>query len=738
MPTEAPRREAHEPVDAPLDLSLFREMADLSNDALYLNDASGQMLYVNHRGLELSGYTWDEIRTMTVSDLNPEFSLPMFQQFIAAMESSELPPFESSTRHKDGTMIPIEVSLARIEIGGRTYLFGVGRDIRQRKQLRRARRRFSQRMLQVLEAERQRVARELHDDVGQSVATIGVLLHALEQTPGALAPDARPTLEATYDMIRQVTESVARIVRDYHPAELQGLGLEDTLRQHVQQFARGRRWTVRLRTTNVAGLLSPDQELHCYRIVQEALANVARHARARRVTVHLSRRRSAIEIVVRDDGAGFDPRSRQAGEGFGLVTMRERAELMGGELTIRSRPRHGTEVRVVLPLGSARPPAAEPPAPPPPTDTRLPMPLDDIPVAPRPAADARDRAIREIPAALDLALFRQMADMSQDSFYLLDREGRFRYVNERSTVITGYSREELLQMTVFDLDPVYERVRFDAVVDALAHGALPPFETRTRRKDGSIVLTEATVARIDRHGEIWIFGVVRDLSEQKEIEAAQAAIARRLIETLEAERQRVARELHDDVGQAVATIGVLLHTLEETPGTTVPEVSPTLGTSRATIHQITESVARIVREYHPAELLGLGLGETLRSHARHFAHRHRLELDLATMPIAGLLPLEHELHLYRIAQEALGNVAQHARAQRVVVRLVRHAREVELVVRDDGRGFDPHPSPPPADGAETFGLATMRERAAITGARLHVRSHPGHGTEVRVTVPVRA
>jgi PAS domain S-box-containing protein len=444
----------------------------------------------------------------------------------------------------------------------------------------------------------------------------------------------------------------------------------------------------------------------------------------------LSRRRAGVTVVIRDDGTGFDPAAPSPGSGFGLVTMRERAALMGAELVIRSRPRRGTEVRFVIPADTAARPATPPPLPPLPLPASEGLPPMRLNVSPqrRPHAPAR-----EIPAALDLALFRQMADMSLDSFYLIDVDGRFRYVNQRSTELTGYSKQELLRMSVFDLDPIYDRGRFREVVDALAHGVLPPFETRTVRKDGSVIATEATVARIDRGGATWLFGVVRDLTEQKEAETAQLTYARRLIETLEAERQRVARELHDDVGQAVATIGVLLHTLERPPGPDADR-QPALGTSHAAIQQIADSVSRIVREYHPAELLGLGLEDTLRSYARQFAHRHRLELELATTSTAGLVPGEHELHLYRIAQEALTNVARHAQARRVTVRLAHEAGTVRLVIRDDGRGFDP--AAVSDDEGTAFGLTTMRERAAITGAHLHVRSAPGRGTEVRVVVPL--
>jgi PAS domain S-box-containing protein len=344
--------------------------------------------------------------------------------------------------------------------------------------------------------------------------------------------------------------------------------------------------------------------------------------------------------------------------------------------------------------------------------------------APRPDPPA-------LPAPPDLAVFRRMADMSNEAFFLTDAKAHLRYVNERALTLSGYSRHELLGMTLFDLDPQFPRERLFAMLEAAIHGPIPPFEARTLRREGVYIPTEVSLARIDFGGEAYLFGVVRDITERKQIEAVQRSFARRMLENLETERQRVARELHDDVGQAVATVGVLLHTLAQTPGAITEAMRPALQTTLTTIGVMTESVARLCREYHPAELLGLGLEGTLRAYVREFARRHDLDCRLSTASLGDPLGAEQELHLYRIVQEALTNVARHARAREVTVRLVRRGHTVVLGIRDDGVGFTP---------AETrgLGLATMRERAEIMGATLSIRSRPRRGTEVRVVVPFAA
>ena len=339
-----------------------------------------------------------------------------------------------------------------------------------------------------------------------------------------------------------------------------------------------------------------------------------------------------------------------------------------------------------------------------------------------------------LPAPLDLAVFRRMADMSNEAFYLTDTDGRFRYVNERAVTLTGYSREELLGMTLFDLEPEFPRERLFEMFEAALRGPLPTFEARTLRRDGVYVPTEASVARLDIVGATYLFGVVREISERRQVEAVQRSFARRMLENLETERQRVARELHDDVGQAVATVGVLLHTLAQTPDAVAAPMRRWLDETLTTVGQVTESVARLCREYHPAELTGLGLEGTLRAYVREFGRRHRIACRLSVAPRADTIGTERDLHLYRIVQEALTNVGRHAHARNVLVRLARRGDVLVLTVHDDGVGFDVDAVAP----GGRLGLVTMRERAEIMGAAFTISSRRRRGTEIRVAVPLGA
>jgi PAS domain S-box-containing protein len=460
-----------------------------------------------------------------------------------------------------------------------------------------------------------------------------------------------------------------------------------------------------------------------YRVVQEALANAAQHARATRVRVTVTRAPEQLLVTIVDDGAGFDP-ARPPEHGIGLITMRERAMLLRGELTVESAAGQGTTVRLTVPLGAELSSAPEGAG----AAPSGPHPIEALEGARAASGPPHAAVVRPLPAPLDLEVFRKMADMSSEAFRLADRDGRFVYVNDRSGELSGYSRDEMYAMTVSDIAPDFPTDVWRRWATAV-QGPIRTFETRNRRKDGALIPVEASITRIESRGEIYFFAVIRDITDRKEVEASQKGFTRRLLHMLEAERHRVARELHDEVGQAVATVGVLLHAFENAAGSMPEDLHSGPAATQNTIRQITESVARIVRDYHPAELLGLGLEDSLRTHARHFAQRHGLVLRLATTSVDGLLSDEHALHVYRIVQEALANVARHAGARRVTVRLARQGSRVVATVRDDGIGFDPESVRPGG-----LGLVTMRERAALIGGALVVRSTPGRGTEVRLSV----
>jgi two-component system sensor histidine kinase UhpB len=210
------------------------------------------------------------------------------------------------------------------------------------------------------------------------------------------------------------------------------------------------------------------------------------------------------------------------------------------------------------------------------------------------------------------------------------------------------------------------------------------------------------------------------------LEAERRDSARRALAAQEAERIRVARELHDEVGQTL-TAAVL-----EIDGAARAAGAGTAGLEgvREEVRSALEEVRRIARRLRPEALDDLGLSAALRSVVNEFERRTPVHVDRHIAAIAGLSP-EEEVVAYRVAQEALTNVARHADARNVRVELSGSDGHVVLAIEDDGRGFDRAAS---GDGA---GLRGMRERALLAGARLELRSARGRGTRVRLQVPRR-
>lgn len=206
-----------------------------------------------------------------------------------------------------------------------------------------------ERILEVQEEERRRIARELHDEAGQALTSLMVGLRLLEKE--ADRPEAVVArvagLKRTTD---EVLENLHRLAVDLRPASLDHLGLVPALRQYLEAYSRQHGLSVQF---EVVGMdderLPPAVEITLYRVVQEALTNVVRHARATHVDVLLERRHDRVVAIVEDNGVGFHPGRVEEGGHLGLFGMRERAEMLGGTLSVESTPGVGTTVFVEVP-----------------------------------------------------------------------------------------------------------------------------------------------------------------------------------------------------------------------------------------------------------------------------------------------------------------------------------------------------------------------------------------------------
>jgi signal transduction histidine kinase len=242
------------------------------------------------------------------------------------------------------------------------HVSGLQREIDRQRRIERDNRedleRLSARLVDVQEKERRTLARELHDEVGQALTAVKMDIGI------ALRTEVEPRVRTALEEARDLSENALRSVRDMsqllHPSALDDFGLPATLTTYLRTFSHRTGIRAQLAET-LEARLAPDIEVAVYRIVQEALSNVARHSGATACTVSLNSGRGALRLVIEDNGRGIGPVATRltSGRGLGLIGMRERAQALGGTFTIRDRDGGGTIVAVTLPLEIA---TAESPA----------------------------------------------------------------------------------------------------------------------------------------------------------------------------------------------------------------------------------------------------------------------------------------------------------------------------------------------------------------------------------------
>ena len=204
-------------------------------------------------------------------------------------------------------------------------------------------------------------------------------------------------------------------------------------------------------------------------------------------------------------------------------------------------------------------------------------------------------------------------------------------------------------------------------------------------------------------------------------------LASRLAEVEEAEKRRLARLLHDEVGQSLSALGM---TISYVAARVAGEEAERLMDAIGRVERLAGRIRDVMSDLRPALLEDFGLGSALEAFGRQFATRTGLEVAVRAATPSPRLPAEAEAHLFRVAQEALTNVAKHAQATRVRVQLDGPPSMLRLSIEDDGVGFDPGTAP---TGGGGWGLTSMRERAAAVGGELTVDSKPGRGTRIVVS-----
>jgi len=317
---------------------------------------------------------------------------------------------------------------------------------------------------------------------------------------------------------------------------------------------------------------------------------------------------------------------------------------------------------------------------------------------------------------------------------------RFIAVNEAAVRNYGWSREEFLAMTTFDLWPTEDHEALRALIAERRRqpGMAQPYrgQWRHRRKNGEILHVVAESRPIRFEGRECRIVTAVDISDRLEAEARLAALSHRVLEVQETERREVARELHDEIGQALTAVKLGLEALRRAPGSRVDPAAFT--DSLELVENALQQVRSLTLDLRPGVLDDLGLAPAL----RWLAERQqkltgiRLETDI-DLPAARLDPAI-ETACFRIAQEAITNSLRHAGPQRVSLSARVGDGTLSLVVADDGAGFDLAAARAAGAAGRSAGLTGMEERARLAGGQLEVRTARGGGTEVRARFALRS
>jgi PAS domain S-box-containing protein len=337
-----------------------------------------------------------------------------------------------------------------------------------------------------------------------------------------------------------------------------------------------------------------------------------------------------------------------------------------------------------------------------------------------------------------LAYHAYLLDNVYDAVIATDERLAVTAWNKSAEQMYGWRADEALGRHIWDVVAVaLTEDQRAAALGSLDERGQFRAETLTYRKDGSPVYVEGiTIALRGEQEPGEIVGYVnirRDITERKRVEESRNELMRRLLAAQEDERGRISRELHDDFGQRVSALGLMLATLRR-DHSEYPQFRAQLASLEAIVKELDSDVDLIAWRLRPVALDDLGLGDALKSYVDDWSKYFNVP---AAVHVNGndvnRLTEERETALYRITQEALNNVAKHAHARHVSIVLQRAPHHVSLIVEDDGVGFD-HERVTAAHDKQ-LGLVGMRERASLLGGTLDVESAPGHGTTVLARIP---
>ncbi len=366
------------------------------------------------------------------------------------------------------------------------------------------------------------------------------------------------------------------------------------------------------------------------------------------------------------------------------------------------------------------------------------QPLDSLPASGSPPSDAEAYLQLSIHAEERLRLIEE--NVRDFAIFVVAPDGRISSWNVGAQRIMGYSEAEAIGMDCMCL----------FIPEDIACGAVEHERVTAReighcqderwhlRKDGTRFWASGIMTGLrDTEGHFRGFvKILRDMTSSKVAEQQHHEDVRLLMEQerqagILEERNRIAREIHDTLAQGLTGIAIQMEAAEDALNTSPEQVIHHIARAKQLAHESLAEARRSVRALRPQALDAHDLQAALEQCAHQITHGTTLQAEFILEGVAFPLPAEDETDLLRIGQEALTNCLKHAQADHVTLKLVFAPTQIELSIRDDGRGFDPHQI-----NMHGFGLMGIKERARRLGGEVEIDTAPGQGTRVRVTLPI--
>lgn len=336
----------------------YEYLTRFANDIILVADGNLLIVEANDQAVVSYGYERDELLKLHVLDLYPPGSERLLDALILHGKEKSGLIFEAIQQRKDGTTFPVEVSLRQLEIEGEILFQEIIRDITERKHTEESLkesaknlRHLASQLLRAQEDERKRISRELHDQLGHALLALKLQLEAVATNLLPEQSSLKAEVSKILAFMGTTIEEVRRLYLDLSPGDLEDLGLTAALQSLVDDFAdlqKHLEFTIDL--DDIDDLFALPVQTAIYRVVQEALTNIGKHAQPQQVSLQVKRDGQKVSFMIEDDGLGFDRHLHAEKKTLGLITMEERVKILGGSFDLWSQKNQGARISFTIPI----------------------------------------------------------------------------------------------------------------------------------------------------------------------------------------------------------------------------------------------------------------------------------------------------------------------------------------------------------------------------------------------------